>query len=450
MSGRPYQSLIDSAKPMTAVSAPLELLERARRGERIDGPSVESFVRAWLDGTATDAQMAAWCMSVCMVGLHPDATAALTRALIASGDRLELGRLGSTGDKHSTGGVGDSTTLVVAPLAAALGVKVAKMSGRGLGHTGGTVDKLEAIPGYEATLPLDRFVRQVRDVGCCVIGQTDRLVPADRRLYALRDQTATVASPELIAASVMSKKLAGGASAIVLDVKAGSGAFFPDVAAARAAADAMVELGRPWGRRVSYLISAMDQPLGRMVGNALEVRQAAEVLAGAGPADLRELSARLAGLLAEAAGVAPAGGGRAAAERALDDGAALRAAERWVEAQGGDPAVWTQADRLPSAPLRLPVVAAGSGVVAALDARGVGEAARWLGAGRLHQSQSIDPAVGVELAVKVGDEVAAGDTVAVVHARDAYLGDRAVAMVGEALRLVDGPVAAPPLVLEGG
>src|SRR5436190_725229 len=273
--------------------APLEVIERTRRGEPLPPAAVEGLVQAWLDGAATDAQMAAWCMAVCLHGLGDEATNALTRAMIASGDRLNLDKLGPVGDKHSTGGVGDATTLVAVPLAAALGVRVAKMSGRGLGHTGGTLDKLDAIAGYRSNLPLQRFVRQVRDVGVAVVAATERLVPADKRLYALRDQTGTVVSPALIASSIMSKKIAGGARAIVLDVKAGSGAFFADAWSAGAAASAMVALGRPWGREVRYVVSAMEQPLGRMVGNALEVRGAAEVLAGDGAPDLRELAVRL-------------------------------------------------------------------------------------------------------------------------------------------------------------
>ena len=435
---------------MIAPLAPVELLERSRRGEPVDPGSVGAFVRGWLDGTVTDAQMAAWCMAACLSGIGPEAVAELTEALVASGDRLELGRLGPTGDTHSTGGVGDATTLAAAPLAAALGVKVAKTSGRGLAHTGGTVDKLEAIPGFLTDLPLERFVRQVRDVGVAVIGQTARLTPADKRLYALRDQTGTVPSVGLVASSIMSKKIAGGAGAIALDVKAGSGAFFADAAAAREAALTMAELARPWGRAVRWMVTAMDQPLGRFVGNALEVRGAAEVLRGEGAPDLRELAARVAGDLAEAAGVVEEGDGRRAAEAALASGDALAAAERWVAAQGGDPRVWTEEDALPRAPVRRPVPAPADGYLAALDARAVGEAARWLGAGRLHAAQAIDPAAGIELLAKVGDPVRRGEPLADVHARDEFLADRAVAMVAAGLSVASEPVPAPTLVLEEG
>ncbi len=433
---------------MSDALAPLELLERTRRGEPIDADSIAAFVRSWVDGAVGDPQMAAWCMAVCIRGLDMDATHALTAAMIASGDRLELAKFGPTGDKHSTGGVGDAITLVVAPLAASLGVKIAKMSGRGLGHTGGTLDKLESIPGMRIDLELTDFVRQLRDVGLVVIGASERLVPADKRLYALRDQTATVPSPALIASSVMSKKIAGGAQAIVLDVKVGSGAFFPDVDAAREAARIMVALGQPWGRDVRYVISRMDEPLGTMVGNALEVRGAAEVLRGGGADDLRGLAVRIAGTLAEAAGTVPDGDGRAASERALASGDALAMAERWVEAQHGEPAVWTDTARLPQAPFTLDVPAPAAGWVHRVDARQVGEAARWLGAGRLHPAQAVDPAVGVELLVKSGQEVSAGAPVAVVHARDMSLGDRAVEMIREAYEIGGERTAPPDLVIE--
>lgn len=430
--------------------APVEVIERSRRGDDVDAGSVAAFVRSWLDGTASDAQMAAWCMVACLRGLSEEHTRALTDALIASGDRLELARFGHTGDRHSTGGVGDTTTLVAAPLAAALGVRVAKMSGRGLAHTGGTVDKLEAIPGFRTDLPVDRFVRQVRDTGIAVIAQTARLVPGDRRLYALRDATGTVPAAGLIAASVMSKKLAGGAEAISLDVKAGRGAFFADAAEARAGAGLMAALAGPWGRRVRWIVSAMDQPLGRSVGNALEVREAADALRGGGPPDLRELAVAVAADLAEAAGAVAEGEGAERAERALDDGSALACAERWVEAQDGDPAVWTDPGALPRAPVVVDVPAPADGWVSGLDARGLGEAARWLGAGRLHPDQSVDPVAGLELLAKVGDPLVAGEPMAMVHARDAWAAERARGMVARCVERSQEPVDPPPLLLGRG
>lgn len=433
---------------MSAALEPLELLENLRRGDPIDPSSVDAFVRSWSDGSIGDPQMAAWCMGVCIRGLDMACTQALTRAMIASGDRLELGKFGVTGDKHSTGGVGDATTLIVAPLAASLGVKIAKMSGRGLGHTGGTIDKLESIPGFTTNLDLAAFVRQLRDVGLVVVGANERLVPADKRLYALRDQTGTVQSPPLIASSIMSKKIAGGAQAIVLDVKVGDGAFFPTLEAAREAAKIMVALGEPWGRTVRYIISQMDQPLGTMVGNALEIRGAAEVLNGGGAADLREIAVHAAGSLAEAAGVVGRGEGLVAATEHLGDGRAKAMAERWVEAQGGDPAVWSDDAILPQAPETVDVLAPRDGYVARLAAREVGEAARWLGAGRLHPDQIIDPGVGVELHVKVGDSVSHGEPMATLHVRDEAMAQRAVQMITDAYVIGDAAVDPPPLILE--
>jgi pyrimidine-nucleoside phosphorylase len=435
---------------MLPLLAPLEILERARRGQSATPDEVRRLVTSWLGGGATDAQMAAWCMAVCFGGLSDEATAALADALVASGDRLELSRLGPTADKQSTAGVGDAATLIVAPLAAALGVKVAKMSGRGQGHAGGTIDKLEAIPGMATALTVERFVRQVRDVGVAVSSHSDRLVPGGRRLAALRDATGTTHSRELVAASVMSMKIAGGAAAVVLDVKAGSGAFFSDVEDAEAGARAMVAAAVPWGRRVRWVVSAMDQPLGNHVGNALEVRGAADVLRGEGAADLRQLALRLAGLMAEESGAVDHGNGMAAAEAALMSGDALRMAERWVEAQGGDPAVWTDFDRLPGAPVQLPVAAPASGYLARLNAREVGEAARWVGAGRLHEQQSVDPGAGIELLSKVGDEVVAGEPFAWVHGRDMGTAERAIAMMVAAIEIHETPVELPTLVLAEG
>ena len=431
--------------------APLEVIERTRRGEPVDGPSVESFVRSWIDGTSADSLLAAWCMAACLTGLGREQVEALTRTLIASGDRLELGSLGPTGDVQTTGGVGDTTPLVAAPLAAALGVRVATMSGRGLGHCGGAIDKLEAIPGFDADLPLARFVRQVRDVGIAVISQTARLTPAGRRLEALRDATGTTPAAVLVAASVMSRAIAGGAGAIALEVTAGHGAHIADPETARETAALMADLAVPWGRRMRWIVSGMDAPRGRCVGNALEVGEAGEVLRGAGPDDVRELATRLAGDLAEAAGVVEAGEGRAAAARALRDGRALASAERWVEAQGGAAAVWSDPGALPTAPVRVDVLAPHDGWVAAIPARGIGEVARWLGAGRLHSDQSIDPVAGVEIVARVGDRVAVGDPIAVIHARDDWAGERAREMAAEWITVAEEPIERPPLVLgEGG
>ncbi len=431
--------------------APLEVIERTRRGERVDAASVESFVRSWIDGTTADSLMSAWCMAACLTGLDREPVEALTRALIASGDRLELASLGSTGDVQSTGGVGDTTPLVAAPLAAALGVRVATMAGRGLGHTGGAIDKLEAIPGFEADLTLARFVRQVRDVGIAIISQTSRLAPADQRLEALRDATGTTPAAGLVAASVMSRALAGGAGAIAIEITCGEGAHIADVQAARKAASLMVELAAPWGRPVRWIVTDMSRPRGRSIGNALEIREAGEVLRGEGPDEVRDLAVRMAGDLAEAAGVLSEGEGRAAAERALRDGSALASAERWIEAQHGDPAAWTDPGALPMAPVRVDVLAPRDGWVAAVSALRIGEVTRWLGAGRLHSDQTIDPVAGIELLAAVGDRIGAGDPIAVVHARDEWAGRRARAMTAAAIRLSADEIEGTPLILgEGG
>jgi pyrimidine-nucleoside phosphorylase len=422
--------------------APLEVIERTRRGEHVDAASVESFVRSWIDRTTDDSLMAAWCMAACLTGIGREQVEALTRVLIASGDRLELATLGPTGDVQSTGGVGDTAPIVAAPLAAALGVRVATMGGRGLGHAAGTIDKLEAIPGFEADLPLARFVRQVRDTGIAVVSQSARLTPAGRRLEALRDATGTTPAPGLVAAAVMSRAITGGAGAVCLEVTHGAGAYLADAGEAEAAAALMASLAVPWGRHVRWTAAAMDVPQGRSIGNALEVREAAEVLRGGGPDDVRQLAVALAGGLAEAAGVVAEGEGTAQAGAALRDGRALVSAERWVEAQGGDAAVWSDPEALPMAPVRIDVTAPVAGRIAAMPARVLGEVARWLGAGRLHPDQSIDPVAGIELRAVLGERVGEGDPIAVIHARDDWAGERARAMAAECIVVSEEPAAA--------
>jgi pyrimidine-nucleoside phosphorylase len=408
---------------MAVPLSPLELLERTWRGERVDADSVRRFVRSWLSDGAPDAQMAAWCAIAQARGLDRDSTHGLMSALIASGERLDLAPLEATGDLHSTGAVGDNVSLVAVPLAAALGVRIAKMSRRGLGHWGGTIDKLEAIPGYRTTVELGEFIGQVQRVGCAVIAQNSRLVPGDARLTALREATGTVANRDLIAASVMSKALVGGAQAVALEITWGPGAACATLEEAHQTAALMHWLAGGWAREVRTVVTAIREPLGRMIGNALEVREAAEVLRGGGPGDLRRAAARIAGALAEASGVAAAGAGAARAEAALADGSGLRMAERWVEAQGGNPAVWTAPEVLATAPVAVPVLADRDGIVAGIDARAIGDAVRRLGAGRLHPAQQVDHAVGIELLAKVGEPVMAGAPIAMIHARDSWLGE---------------------------
>jgi pyrimidine-nucleoside phosphorylase len=423
---------------MAVPFAPVEVVERTRRGDPVDADSVEDFVRRWIDGTSDDALMSAWCMLACTRGIDDGHADALMRALVASGDRLELARFGPTGDVVTTGGVGDSVPIAAAPLASALGVRVAQMASRGLGHAGGTADKLEAIPGMAVDLSLEEWVRRLRDGGIAVAAHHGRLAPAELRLAGLRDATGTVPAAGVVAASAMARAVASGAESLHVHVLHGAGGFVPDRAAGLATAALMERMAAPWGRTVTWDLLDADAPLGRMVGNALEVAEAGEVLRGAGPDDVRAAAVRAAGRLAESAGTAPEGEGEARAAAALADGSALEAAERWVEAQGGDPAVWTDEAALPGAPERLDLAAPQAGTVTRIDGRGVGEVVRWLGAGRLHPDQSIDHAVGMELLVRPGDPVEAGQPMATIHARDGWAAEEARRMaeawfrVGEA------------------
>jgi pyrimidine-nucleoside phosphorylase len=426
---------------------PAELIQRKRDGEELGADELSEFVLAYTVGDVPDYQMAAFCMAVFFRGLSHAETFALTDAMIRSGETLDLhAALGrKVVDKHSTGGVGDKTSLAVGPIVAACGVPFGKMSGRGLGHTGGTLDKLESIPGYQVELPLERFVAQVKDVGLAIVGQTADLVPADKKLYALRDVTATVDNVSLIAASIMSKKLAGGADAIVLDVKVGDGAFMKTVDDARTLACEMIELGRRADRQVVCLLTDMDQPLGSAVGNALEVREAIATVRGEGPPDFTELVLdACARLLALSDLGLDAPGGRARAEAAVTDGSALDAYERWIRAQGGDP----DEAALPIAPVVRPVPAERSGYVGELGAIAIGRAALRLGAGRGTKEDSIDHAVGILCLAKRGDAVEAGEAVAEVHARDVVSAATAVEEVRAAYALTDEAPPQRPLLLE--
>ena len=414
-----------------------DFLQRKRDGGTHAPDELRAFVRGVARGEVPDYQAAAWLMAVYLRGLDDDETAVLTEAMADSGDRLDLSDLSHTVDKHSTGGVGDKTTLVLAPLLASLGATVAKMSGRGLGHTGGTIDKLESIAGFRTTLSEEAFLAQARDVGVVVVGQSKDLAPADGVLYALRDATATVPSLPLIAASVMSKKLAGGAASIVLDVKVGRGAFMADVAHGRELGRTMRAIGRRAGREVRVLLSGMDQPLGRAVGNALEVREAIATLDGNGPDDLRELVVALASQVLSASGL---DGDPARVRAALADGTARARFDRWVEAQGGD---LDAPGSLALAPGREELHAERDGVLADLDALAVGRAARALGGGRSRKDQELDLGVGVELHAKIGDPVEAGTPVATLLHRDGRgLDDARDALQGPIRVADEGPVPA--------
>ncbi|MCC3373450.1 pyrimidine-nucleoside phosphorylase [Cohnella sp. REN36] len=427
----------------------VDLIRKKRHGGELEEREIRFVIDGLVNGAVPDYQMAAWAMAVCFVGMTDRETAALTMAMAESGDTVDLSEIaGIKVDKHSTGGVGDKTTLIVAPLVAACGVPVAKMSGRGLGHTGGTVDKLESIAGFHTELGREAFFKQVNEIGVAVIGQSGNIAPADKKLYALRDVTGTVESVPLIASSVMSKKIAAGADAILLDVKFGSGAFMKTAEEAKTLAEAMVAIGSQVGRRTVAVISDMDQPLGRTVGNALEVREAIEVLRGEGPDDLRELCLVLGSHMLVLGGRAEsAEAARARLEEAIASGAALRKFADLLAAQGGDPAVAHDPALLPQAELRIPVRAAGAGFVAAIDAERIGLAAMLLGAGRAEKDDAIDYAVGLELVAKLGDAVEAGDTLAVLYARadDAKAQESAESVLA-AYRLASGRPAPQPLL----
>jgi pyrimidine-nucleoside phosphorylase len=404
-------------------------------------------VLAYTRDDVPDYQMAAFCMAVFFRGLSDAETFALTDAMVRSGETIDLrSQLGRTVvDKHSTGGVGDKTSLAVGPIVAACGVPMGKMSGRGLGHTGGTLDKLEAIPGFRIELSHEEFVRIVRDVGCAIIGQTGDLVPADKKLYALRDVTATVDQLSLIASSIMSKKIAGGADAIVLDVKVGDGAFMKTLDDARALARTMIEIGRRAGREVVCELTDMDQPLGRAVGNALEVREAVATVRGEGPPDFTELVlASCAHLLALSDLGIDRAEGRRRAEAAVADGSAHAAYERWIRAQGGDPSE----DALEQAPVVVEVDAPASGWVARAGAIAIGRAALHLGAGRRTKEDDVDHAVGIVCLAKRGDHVEQGSPLAEVHARSEESARVAVDEVLAAYELADEEPPPRPIVLE--
>jgi len=417
-----------------------ELIQRKRDGEELPDAELAELILGYARGEVPDYQMAAFCMAVFFRGLSPRETFVLTDAMIRSGETIDLGaELGrKVVDKHSTGGVGDKTSLAVGPIVAACGVPFGKMSGRGLGHTGGTLDKLESIPGYRTELGLDEFVEQVRDVGLAIIGQTGDLVPADKLLYGLRDVTATVDQLSLIAASIMSKKLAAGAQAIVLDVKVGDGAFMKTLDEARRLADAMLSLGHEAGREVVCLLTDMDQPLGAAVGNAVEVREALDTARGQGPADFTELvldaCARL--LALSDLGIDEAEG-RRRAEAAAADGSAEAVWRRWIAAQGGNP----DENVLPSAPVERDVPAPAAGYVRRVGAIAVGNAAVHLGAGRRTKEDAIDHAVGVLCLAKRGDAVEQGQPLARVLARDDA---GAAAAVDELLAAYELAREAPP------
>ncbi len=427
----------------------IDIIQDKKDGKALSVEAIRFFTEGIVSGAVPDYQAAALLMAVCFQGMNRDETLALTMAMVDSGDRTDLSAIpGVKVDKHSTGGVGDKTTLVLAPLVAACGVPVAKMSGRGLGHTGGTIDKLESIPGFSCDLPLEKFLSCVRVHGLAVAGQTGHLVPADKKLYALRDVTATISNVSLIAASIMSKKLASGADAIVLDVKCGSGAFMRTQAEAATLARAMVDIGNGAGRRTVAVLTDMDQPLGCAVGNALEVREALEVLHGRGPADVREICLVLGAEMLGLAGKGDEATCRALAEHAIDSGAALAKFREMVAAQGGDPSVADHPDRLPAAGVQAPYRARQGGILRHVVSDQLGMASMVLGAGRRTKEESIDPAAGIVLLRKPGDPVEAGEPIAMLHTGDASKLAEATRLLDEAIALGDGAFEPVPLILQ--
>src|SRR5512138_3541880 len=428
-----------------------EVIHRKRDGHAIPPGEIAALVSAFTRGDVPEYQMAAFCMAVFFRGMDDGEVGALTEAMLRSGDVLDLSAIpGAKVDKHSTGGVGDKVSLALAPLAAACGVKVPMISGRGLGHTGGTLDKLEAIPGFRVDLPIERFRALVRDVGAGLVGLTARLAPADRKLCARRDVTATVESIPLIAASIMSKKLAEGIDALVLDVKVGSGAFMKTREDARALARALAAIGRGMGKKVSALLTRMDEPLGRAVGNALEVVETIELLRGGGPADLREVTVELTAEMLVLGGAAPdRSAARAKVEGAIADGRGLAKLEEIVAAQGGDAATIRDPARLPRAPRTYEVPAPAAGLVAAIDAEAIGLAAVALGAGRARVEDRVDPAVGLVVRKRLGDRVERGEPLCTVHEGDrSEPRDRVAARLAAAWRIGPAAAAPGPLVLE--
>ncbi len=427
----------------------VDIIMSKRDGRTLSRDEIRFFVDGVTAGTLPDYQASALLMAIVLKGMSPEETATLTDAMVHSGIRVDLSEIpGVKVDKHSTGGVGDKTSLILAPLAAACGVPVPMMSGRGLGHTGGTLDKLEAIPGFRVNLSLDEMKAALAKTGCAMIGQTAQIAPADKKLYALRDVTGTVESIPLISASIMSKKIAEGIDALVLDVKTGSGAFMKTEADSRRLAESLVSIGNASGVRTQAIITAMDAPLGRAVGNALEVIECLDVLKGGGPRDLVDVSVELAArmlVLGKVAADLPAAD--AQVRTAIRSGAGLERFRQIIELQGGDPKVVDDYDRLPHVASRHMVTADRDGYVTALDAELVGRASVALGAGRDRVVDPVDPAVGIMVVAKPGDAVRAGDPVLEMHFRDRAKLDAATRLTSRAITIGDQPPAERRLIV---
>lgn len=427
----------------------VDLIEKKRDGHALTKEEIHFIIEGYTRGDIPDYQMSALAMAIFFRGMNEEETAELTMAMVHSGDTIDLSKIeGVKVDKHSTGGVGDTTTLVLGPLVASVGVPVAKMSGRGLGHTGGTIDKLESVPGFHVEISNDEFIKLVNKNKIAVVGQSGNLTPADKKLYALRDVTATVNSIPLIASSIMSKKIAAGADAIVLDVKTGAGAFMKDLNDAKALAKAMVDIGNRVGRKTMAIISDMSQPLGYAIGNALEVKEAIDTLKGEGPEDLQELclvlGSHMVYLAEKASSLEEA---RHMLEKAMKDGSALETFKTFLAAQGGDASVVDDPSKLPQAKYVIELEAKEDGYVSEIVADAVGTAAMWLGAGRATKESTIDLAVGLVLRKKVGDAVKKGESLVTIYSNREQIDDVKQKLY-ENIRISATPVQAPTLIYD--
>lgn len=429
---------------------PQWIIEKKRDGKALTEQELTFFIHGYARGEIPDYQAAAFAMAVYFKGMTPAETSALTRVMIQSGETIDTSPvIGPKVDKHSTGGIGDKISIPLAPLAASCGVKVPMISGRGLGITGGTLDKLESIPGFRVNLSIPEFLPVLQSCGCAMIGQTERIVPADRKLYALRDVTATVPSIPLIVSSIMSKKLAEGIDGLVLDVKCGNGAFMQTQGKARELANSLMAVGRAMGKRVRTLITAMDEPIGRTVGNALEVAESIAILRNSGPADSTELTLELAAEMLVLAGIAPSTEAAFPLLRQkLQNGDALKVFRKMIAAQGGDPAVVDTPAQLPAAPCRKTVPAMSAGYVTAVHAETIGRAALLLGAGRVKTTDTVDHAAGISDLVKSGERVMMGQPLAVLHAATPERINEALPLLKEAFTIKPAPSRIRSLILD--
>lgn len=425
-----------------------DIINKKKNGKELTKDEMSFWVNGFTNDLIPDYQAAALLMAIYFQGLSIEETGFLTEAMINTGETVDLNSLtGIKADKHSTGGVGDKTSLVLAPLLASAGISMAKMSGRGLGHTGGTLDKLESIPGFNINLSREEFIKNVNTIGVAIIGQTNNMVPADKKIYALRDVTATVESIPLIAASVMSKKVAAGADIIILDVKCGSGAFMKRSEQAEDLARIMVGIGEKMGKKVGALITGMDRPLGYAVGNALEVKESIDVLKGKGSQDVRDLCLNLAGAVLYLAGKSTdLKQGMELAEVHLNDGSALHTFREFIIAQGGNPEVINDEKLLPEAQFRFSLIADRNGYINEMDTESIGIAAMKLGAGRERKEDMIDPAVGIVFHKKTGDWVHKGETIAMIHANDEDRADEGMAVLEKSILYGDEKPKTKPLI----